>query len=174
METRDVLADAFERIREDVRSVTHDLDADALAYRPDPGGNSIAWLVWHATRVQDDHVSEIAARDQAWLSEGWADRFALPLERGDTGYGHTSSQVDAVRPDAPDILVGYHEAVVERTFAYLETVDAAELDRIIDERWDPPVSVGVRLVSVVNDQMQHLGQAAYVRGMFERVHARRA
>ena len=168
MEIDDVLADAFQRVREGVRRVTERLDAEALAYRPDMEANSIGWLVWHLTRVHDDHVSEIAGRDQAWHDDGWADRFDLPLDRADIGYGHSSEQVGAVRPADPALLVEYHEAVADRTLAYLDTVDAAELDRIIDDRWDPPVSVGVRLVSVIEDQMQHLGQAAYVRGLFER------
>lgn len=169
VEISDVLTDAFQRIREGMRRVTEGLDAEALAYRPDPDANSIAWLVWHATRVHDDHVSEIAGRDQAWVTDGWAERLDLPFDLMDTGFGHTSEQVAAVRPDGPGMLVDYHEAVARRTFEYLETIDAAELDRIIDRRWDPPVSVGVRLVSVIDDQMQHLGQAGYVRGMLERL-----
>jgi hypothetical protein len=168
VETSEVLADAFERIRAGVVRVTDGLDAEALAYRPDSRANSIAWLVWHATRVEDDHVAEIAGRDQTWIADGWADRFALPLDPPDTGYGHTAEQVAAVRPDGPDLLVGYHEAVGQRTLEYLRTVDAVELARVIDDRWDPPVSVGVRLVSVIGDQLQHLGQAAYVRGLYER------
>lgn len=169
METRHVLADGFARIRQGVHRVTEGLDAEALVYRPDPDANSIAWLVWHATRVQDDHVSEIAGREQAWTSDGWAERLGLPFPRRDTGYGHTTEQVAAVRVDGPELLVGYHDAVVQRTFEYLDTITAPELDRIVDRSWDPPVTVGVRLVSVLEDQMQHLGQASYVRGMFERL-----
>ncbi|MGH3441289.1 MAG: mycothiol transferase [Nitriliruptorales bacterium] len=168
MEVGEVLADAFTRGRENVRRVTDGLDAEALAYRPDPDANSIAWLVWHATRVHDDHVSEIAGEDQAWIANGWADRFGLPFDRAATGFGHSSEEVGAVRPDGRELLVGYHKDVVERTLAYLDTLEPADLDRIIDRRWDPPVTVGARLVSVVNDQTQHLGQAAYVRGMLER------
>lgn len=167
MDTKDILADAFGRAADGVRRVTDGLGADALAYRPDPEANSIGWLVWHLTRVHDDHLSEIAGRDQAWSADGWAERFDLPHDRDDIGYGHTSEQVGAVRPGGPELL-GYHDAVLGRTREYLQTIDAAELDRIIDDRWDPPVSVGVRLVSVIEDQLQHLGQAAYVRGLFER------
>ncbi|HVM15814.1 MAG TPA: DUF664 domain-containing protein [Egibacteraceae bacterium] len=168
METSDILADAFARAAEGVHRITEGLDADALAYRPDPDANSIGWLVWHLTRVHDDHVSEIAGRDQVWVADGWAQRFDLPGEHDDTGYGHTPEQVGAVRPGGPELLIGYHDAVFGLTREYLETINPAELDRIIDERWDPPVSVGVRLVSVIEDQLQHLGQAAYVRGLFER------
>lgn len=171
METNEVLGDAFGRVRERVHRVCDGLDAAALAYRPDREANSIGWLVWHAIRIQDDHVSEIAGTGQEWAAEGWADRFGLPLDPRDTGYGHTAEQVAAVRPDGPGLLVGYHDAVVARTLAYLGTVDAAELDRIVDRGYDPPVSVGVRLVSVVSDQLQHLGQAAYVRGLYERARA---
>jgi hypothetical protein len=173
METSEILSDAFERMRGGVRRVTDRLDAEALAYRPDPDANSIAWLVWHSTRVQDDHVSQIAGRGQAWITDGWVDRLALPLDPTDTGYGHTSEQVGAVAVDGPDLLVGYHEAVARRTLEYLGRIDAVELDRIVDDRWDPPVSVGVRLVSVITDQTQHLGQAAYVRGLLERRRPRR-
>ncbi|MBW3602669.1 MAG: DinB family protein [Actinobacteria bacterium] len=168
METSEVLSDAFERVREGVRRVTEGLDAAALAHRPDPDANSIAWLVWHSTRIQDDHVSQIAGQGQTWITDGWADRFDLPLDPADTGFGHSSGQVGAVVAGGPDLLVGYHEAVARRTLRYVATLDAAELDRIVDDRWDPPVSVGVRLVSVIADGLQHLGQAGYVRGMVER------
>lgn len=173
METSEVFSEAFQRIREGVGRVSEGLDAESLAYRPDPDANSIAWLVWHSIRIQDDHISEIAGRNQAWISDGWADRFDLPLDPMDIGYGNTSEQVGAVKPDEPELLVGYHEAVARYTREYLDTIDAAELDRIIDDRWDPPVSVGVRLVSVIADLLQHLGQAAYVRGMLERLEPRR-
>lgn len=169
MDTRDILTEAFARVRGGLTRVVDGLDAQALAYRPDPDANSIAWLVWHSTRVQDDHVSELAGREQAWTSDGWVDRFGLPFDPADIGYGHDSLQVGAVRPQGPHLLAAYQEAVVQRTFTYLDTVDASELDRIIDERWDPPVSVGVRLVSVIGDQLQHLGQADYVRGMLGRL-----
>lgn len=168
MHTRDVLADAFSRIRQVVRAAATGLDREALTFRPDADANSIAWLVWHLTRTQDDHMSEIAGREQAWTSDAWAERFGRPADPTDTGYGHTSAQVATVRPSGPDMLLGYHAAVADRTLAYLTTVDAAELDRIIDESYDPPVSVGVRIVSVISDCLQHAGQAQYVRGIVER------
>ena len=168
METKDVLADAFGRIRGLVERIAEGLDAEALAYRADPGANSIAWLLWHLTRVQDDHVSEIAGREQTWVDDGWAERFGLPADPANTGYGHSSDQVAGVRPESGDVLVDYHQAVFARTQEYLETVDDTELDRIVDRSWDPPVSVGVRFVSVIGDSYQHAGQAAYIAGTIER------
>ncbi len=168
MDTRDILTDAFGRVREEAAAAVSGLDGETLAARPEKGANSIGWLIWHLTRVQDDHVADIAGRDQVYVVDGWADRFGLPADVRDIGYGHTSGQVAAVRPDGPDTLMGYHDAVHTRTLDYLATIDAAELDRIIDYRWEPPVSVGVRLVSVISDCLQHAGQANYVRGMLER------
>lgn len=167
METNDVLVDAYGRIRQIVHDVTDGLDAEALAFRPDPEANSIGWLIWHLTRVQDDHVSEIAGREQAWVAEGWAKRLGMEPDASNTGFSHTSDEVAAVQPGAEN-LRAYHDAVHERTLTYLETIDAEELERIIDYGWDPPVSVGVRLVSVIGDDLQHAGQAAYVRGLIER------
>lgn len=167
MNTADILEDAYGRIKGLVHRITEGLDDEDLAYRPDADANSIGWLLWHLTRVQDDHVSEIAGIEQAWVADGWAERFGMEADPANTGYGHTSAQVGAVHPDA-DTLRGYHDAVHGRTVAYLETIDPEELDRIIDYSYDPPVSVGVRLVSVIGDDLQHAGQAGYVRGLLER------
>lgn len=168
MEARDLLIDAFGRISEEVHLAADGLPTEALVWRPDPDANSIGWLVWHLTRVQDNHVSHLAGIDQAYVVDGWADRLGLLPDVGDVGYGHTSAQVGAVVVESPGVLLAYFDAVEARTGEYLATIDATELDRICDTRWDPPVTVGVRLVSVLNDCFQHAGQARYVRGMFER------
>ncbi|MDP8958356.1 MAG: DinB family protein [Actinomycetota bacterium] len=168
LHTRAVLADAFERVRKAVHQSAEGLDGEALAFRPEAAANSIAWLVWHLTRVQDDHVSEIAGREQAWTSDGWAAEFGMPSDPSNTGYGHSSEEVAGVRPKGPQVLVGYHDAVSDRTLEYLGIIDAGELGRIIDRSYDPPVSVRVRLVSVISDNLQHVGQARYVRGILER------
>ena len=136
--------------------------------RPDPDANSIAWLVWHLTRIQDDHVADIAGREQVWTADGWHGRLGLPVNETETGYGHTSEQVASIRVDHPGLLLGYHDAVVDRTVEYVGGIDAAELDRVIDTSYDPPVTVGVRLVSVISDNIQHAGQARYVRGIYDR------
>jgi hypothetical protein len=141
----------------------------ALTHRVDVAANPVAWLVWHTARVQDDHVTRLAATDQAWHADGWADRFDLGLEPDDIGYGHDRDQVAALDAATPELLTSYHEAVHRRTLAYLERVDADELGRVVDQGWDPPVTASMRLVSVVGDCLQHLGQAAYVRGIAERV-----
>ncbi|GAA5020768.1 hypothetical protein GCM10025734_75280 [Kitasatospora paranensis] len=120
--------------------------------------------MWHLTRIQDDHVADVAGAEQLWTADGWADRFALPLPPGDTGYGHGPDEVAAVRVGSADLLTGYHDAVHARTAAYVRTLRDTDLGRVVDERWDPPVTLGVRLVSVVSDDLQHAGQAAFVRG----------
>ncbi|HUH08902.1 MAG TPA: DUF664 domain-containing protein [Egibacteraceae bacterium] len=168
MRTSEVLSDAFGRIQSLVHQATDGLDPEALRFRPESDANSIAWLIWHLTRVQDHHVSEIAAREQAWITAQWNASFDMPADPSDTGYGHTSEQVAAVRPGSAAVLLGYHDAVSDRTQGYLKTIDADELDRIIDRSYDPPVSVGQRLVSVISDNLQHAGQARYVRGIVER------
>lgn len=168
MDTAGLLQDAYGRIHEIVHHAVGNLNAEQLAYRPDPGANSIAWLVWHLTRVQDDHVADVAGTEQIWTSGGFYNRFGLPFAASDTGYGHGRGEVAAVKVDGRDLL-GYHDAVHDHSRAYVAKLTDAELDRIVDERWDPPVSLGVRLVSVISDNLQHAGQAAYVRGMNQRL-----
>ena len=168
MNTSEVFLEAFGRISQLVRQSVEGADAEGLSYRPEPGANSIAWLAWHLTRTQDDHVSEIAGLDQAWIAEGWHDRFGMEADPHNTGYGHGPDQVAAILAD-PELLLAHHEAVAGRTATYLAKVDDAELDRIIDRSYDPPVTVGVRLVSVMSDNIQHAGQARYLRGIVDRL-----
>lgn len=165
-----VLTDAFDRIRELVHSVLDDVPDDALTFRPDAEANTIAWLVWHSTRVQDDHIAGVAGSEQVWTADGWEQRFGLPFEQGDIGYGQSSDDVAAVTSGA-DLLRDYHDAVHAKTVAYVESLSAGDLDRVVDDNWDPPVTLGVRLVSVVSDDLQHMGQAAYVKGLFDRAQA---
>jgi hypothetical protein len=163
----ELMTDALGRVRDLVGSTVAGLGDDDLGWRPDPAANSIAWLVWHLTRIEDDHVAGVAGSPQVWTDDGWADRFGLPFPVGDHGYGHSPEQVGQVRASA-DLLAGYHGAVFERTAAYLSGLTPDDLDLVIDERWDPPVTLGVRLVSVVNEVNQHVGQAAYLRGLLSR------
>ena len=167
METTDLLVDAFERIRDAVNPAVNGLTPDELTFRPDDESNSIAWLVWHLTRVQDDHVADLAGLPQVWTSRGWAERFALPLDESDTGYGHDPEKVAVVTADA-HLLLGYFEEVYESTLEFLRSLTPDDLVRVVDRRWDPPVTLGTRLVSVVVDDLQHVGQAAYVRGLVQR------
>jgi uncharacterized damage-inducible protein DinB len=167
MTSIDLLEDAFQRVRDAVHPAVSGLTTEELAFRPGAESNSIAWLVWHLTRIQDDHVADAAGRSQVWTGRGWADRFDLPLEPTDTGYGHDPETVGLVVADT-SLLLGYFEDTHEATLDYVRTLDDADLERVVDPGWNPPVTLGVRLVSVINDDLQHVGQAAYVRGIVQR------
>ncbi|MHB9864086.1 mycothiol transferase [Streptomyces sp. YIM S03343] len=167
MHVKEILIDGFGRVREEVHATVDGLAADALAARPTPGANSIAWLVWHLTRVQDDHIADAFGLDQVWLTQGWEKNFGLGLPARATGYGHTSAQVGKVRVDSGELLTGYYDAVHEQTLQALRDLTAKDLERVVDERWDPPVTLGVRLVSVLSDDLQHIGQAAYAKGLVQ-------
>ena len=161
---RDLLVDSFTRVRELVVELTDGLTEEAATFRPGPQANSIGWLSWHLTRIQDDHVAGLAGVEQAWPA--WRERFGLPFSDWATGYGQTSEEVAAVRVTG-GLLAGYHADVHALTLDYLEPITAEELARVVDTRWKPPVTASVRLVSVLGDVYQHLGQAAYVRGLRE-------
>ena len=161
---RELLRDSFTRIIEHVDALTDGLTDAESSYRPTPEANSIAWLIWHSARITDAQLAPIAGCEQVWFSGGWVDRFALDLSRDDHGYGHTAQQAGKVRAPA-DLLAGYYHAVHRMTLEYVATVNAEELARIVDEDWDPPVTASVRLVSIIDDCAQHLGQAAYLLGI---------
>ncbi len=166
MDCKDLIVDGLNRVDEDLRATLDGLTAEQLAFRPAEHSNSIAWLAWHLTRVEDDHVSEMAGRPQAWVEQGWHERFDKPADPADTGFGYTAEQVATLRPEG-QALLDYYAVVHKRSLDYLAGLACEDMDRVIDTRWNPPVSVGVRLVSVINDCTQHVGQMAYVRGVIE-------
>jgi hypothetical protein len=164
MLSTELLADAFERIRDAVHPAVNGLSPEELAVRPGGATNSIAWLVWHLTRIQDDHVAGLDGHEQVWTAKGWAARFALPLDTGDTGYGHGPDDVAAVTAD-DQLLLGYFEDVHAKTLEYVHALSEDDLTKVIDTSWEPPVTVSIRLISVIADDLQHVGQASYIRGM---------
>ncbi|MBM7817972.1 hypothetical protein JOE63_000449 [Cellulosimicrobium cellulans] len=167
MDARTVLEDLFGRIGPTATRAVDGLGDDALAARVDPGANTIAWLAWHLARGQDAQVAAAVGREQVWTRDGWARRFDLPFDDRATGYGQSAADVGRVRA-SDDLLLGYVHAVQVESHDVLAALTDEDLDRVVDEAWDPPVTLGVRLVSIAVDSLQHAGQAAYVRGVLER------
>ena len=161
---RELLRDAFTRLIEHADDVAAGLSDEVAVYRPTPDANTIAWLLWHSARVQDAQLCAIAGLEQVWLKDGWVDRFALDLPRDAHGYGHTAEDVAKVKAPA-SLLIGYYRAVHHVTLEYVASVTSADLDAVVDENYTPPVTASARLVSIIDDCAQHLGQAAYVRGI---------
>jgi len=164
MDVSSLLLELYGRIPPLAQQAIDGVDLAGLTEPPAPGANTMAWLLWHLARVQDHHISELLGKDQVWVSGDWARRFGVDPDSSNTGYGHSAVEAAAVRPDSPDVLVEYLSIVDMRTREMLEGLSPADLDRVVDERWDPPVTLGVRLVSIADDSLQHIGQAAYVRG----------
>lgn len=160
----DVLTEGFGRLDDLVRVAVSGLDDRQLTERIGPQANTVAWLVWHLAREQDAQIAAMQDSQEVWTAEGWADRFDLPLDRDDNGYGNSLAQVAAVQAPA-DLLIGYAEAASKASIAYLGGLTDEALDDVIDPDWNPPVTRGVRLVSILDDAVQHAGQAAFVRGV---------
>ncbi len=165
MQVHDVYLELFGRIGPLVRAAVDGLSPEQLVAQPQPDTNPVGWLVWHLTRVQDHHVSELLHADQLWPA--WADSFGLEPNPWNLGFGHQAQDIAAVRPKDSRTLVDYYDAVYARTRPLLESLTPESLSEIVDRNWDPPVTLGVRLVSVADDSLQHVGQALYVRGLIQ-------
>ena len=160
MRGAELIVDAFERSKMALHREFADTTPAELASEPHP---SIAWLAWHLVRVQDVEMSKLAERGQAWIADGWHDKFAMPPDPQDYGPAHTQTraQVAALEADAATLLA-YHDTVHRRSTEFLAGVGDDDLDRVLDEpRFQPLPTVGVRLVSVINDNIPHLGQIMY-------------
>ncbi|CAN5165905.1 MAG: mycothiol transferase [Nocardioides sp.] len=164
MSPSDVLTEGFGRVLEGVDGLVHNLDPAHLTARVTPQTNTIAWLVWHIARVQDAQIAQVCEAEEIWTSQGYVDRFGLPFAPQASGYGQSADEVGQV--DVPaDLLLDYLQATHDATMDFLSGLSESDLDRVVDSRWDPPVTLGVRLVSILDDDVQHLGQASFLAGI---------
>lgn len=168
MDTKDLALDVLDRVHGVLQRVLRDLGGDELHRLPHPESNSIAWLVWHLTRVQDVSVSGLAEQDQVWVSEGWHATFGMEADLEQDGFGHTPEDVASFRAPSAQALLDYHESVLACSKAYVSGLAPEGFDRELNQpQYQPLPTVGVRLVSVISDNLQHAGQAAYLLGLFQ-------
>ena len=166
MEWQELLKDGYGRILAELEKALDGLTQDDLNQQPHPDCNSIGWLVWHLTRQQDAQIASLMGEEQLWIKDEWYAKFNRQPEPNDLGFGHSPEQVSAFKSPEAKILLDYNHAVVERSKKYIRRLSETDLDRELDEPWFQPLpTVGVRLISVLNDSVVHAGQAAYVRGL---------
>ena len=169
MNTGDIAIDHFGRVRRLLAMSIDGLSVEQLMKQPDEESNSLGWIGWHLARIQDHALSNLADREQAWIANGWHERFGMAAEPENTGTGHSMDEVRAFQSPESSLIIEYYDAVYVRTQEYLNTITPEELDRVLNEpRWDPMPSVGVRLVSVMHDNSVHAGEMAYLKGLLER------
>ena len=169
MEWQQLIADIFTRISEELERVLDGLTVNEINRQPRPDCNSIGWLAWHLTRSQDRNMSEVAGEEQLWVSAKWHDRFNRAPDPAETGYGHSTEDAAAFYSPDSATLLEYHRAVLEQTKRYINSkLLESELERqAYSSTFDNTNTVGKRLLGVINDSLQHVGQAAYVRGLIK-------
>jgi len=168
MEWHDLLADEYGRVLESMESVLTGLTQDDLNWQPRHDCNSIGWLTWHLTRQQDAQIASLMGEEQLWIKDGWHSKFHRAPDPEDSGFGHTPEQVSAFKSPDVQTLIDYQRAVLERSKHYFLSLSRTDLDRELDEPWFQPLpTVGVRLVSILEDSLLHVGQAAYARGLHQ-------
>ena len=168
MECNELLTDAYQRVQATLDRVLGGLSKADLEWQPKPDCNSIGWLAWHLTRQQDRQISALMGVDQLWITDNWYLQFARPPDPLDFGFGHTPVQVANFKCPDTEVFLGYHRAVLLRSISYFQTLSKEDLDRELDEpKYNPLPTVGVRLISIINDGITHAGQAAYLRGLLQ-------
>ena len=168
MEWQELIIDGYGRVLQVLEKALDGLTQDDLSQQPHPDSNSMGWLTWHLTRVQDHQIADLMGEEQLWVSNEWHAKFDCPPDPQDIGFGHSSADVAAFKSPDAETLLDYHRAVLERTKGYIAKLSVADLDRELNEPWFQPLpTLGVRLVSVVSDSLQHAGQVGYLRGLLK-------
>jgi hypothetical protein len=168
MEWQELLVDGYGRALETLEKALDGLTPEDLDKRPCEDCNSMGWLAWHLARVQDHQLSDLAGAEQLWIKEAWHRQFGREPDANDIGFGHSSADVAAFRSPAPEVLLDYYRAVMDNGHLFIRGLTPDDLDRELNEPWFQPLpTVGVRLISVMSDCLQHAGQVAYLRGMLK-------
>ncbi|MFC2045637.1 DinB family protein [Chloroflexota bacterium] len=168
MECYELLTDGYGRILTALENAVKGLTQDDLNWQSGKDCNSIGWLAWHLTRVQDTSIANMMGDEQLWIKDGWHAKFNRPANTNDTGFGNTPEDVAAFKSPEAQVFIDYNKAVLERTKRYFLTLSTADLDRELNEpQFQPLPTVGVRLISVLADSLQHIGQMGYIRGLHQ-------
>ena len=135
---------------------------EQLHFVPEQGSHSIAWCLWHTSRVEDLIISRVTGQEPVW-SEEWAARTGLPFD----GFGTGMSDDDArdVRVGDMAALAGYQDAVIERTTQFLANATDEDLEREIPAR-NGSESVGEAIsLHMMGHFNGHRGEINTLRGM---------
>ena len=164
MSAPELYLEAIRRSDGDLKRSLEDLSTEELRHQPaGAGSNPIGWLVWHLTRTRDNIVSSIAGEKSIWEREGWGARFSMEGELP----RFTPEDVNTFDPKDFATLVGYFDSVAEQTAKVIGGLTDADMTREVASTVPgrPPQPVLGRLAVILNDNVQHIGQVAYLRGL---------
>jgi hypothetical protein len=163
-----MMANSYQTMFRELEQVLDGLTVEDLRKRPAPGANPIGWLCWHTVRSCDRFLGDVVLGQQVWISDGWHARFNRPADFNDTGSGQTEAQVDALTVPNVQTLLDYEQAVAKPLLKYLGGLTEQELDRGAPNSQSPGTTrpVHLRLAGILNN-LQHVGQAGYARGMIK-------
>ncbi len=166
MEWQELIADGFSRVLEVLEPAFDGLTPADLDLRPNEQANSMGWTAWHLCRGADAQIAALMGANQVWTEKAWFTKFKMPPDPDNTGYGASSEEVGKFRSPEPAVILGYYREIMAHTKKYLSSLGLSDLDRKLDETWFQPVpTVGIRLVSILADSLEHAGEIAYIRGL---------
>lgn len=167
MTLAEILIDALSRSRERFDRALADVTLEQANTPPVPDvaprTNSLTWLAWHTARELDTQVAPLAGIEPVWITGGHRERFALTLPDDTEDWHHTPDQAAQVVVSDLGLLFAYLDDAYALATTYLRGLTPQVLDDVVDSSWDPPVTRGVRLASIIDDAAQHSGQAVYTR-----------
>lgn len=165
MQWQQLIINIYERMSQEMERSLDGLSLNDMNRQPSTDTSSIGWLAWHLTRVQDRAIADLARGVQLWVRDEWHSKFNRPPDPQDFGFGHSLEDLAAFKSPDAQILLDYYHAVFERSKHYISSLSEIDLDREVDHPKFP--TVAARLVGIVNDNYQHVGQIAYVRGLLK-------
>ena len=139
------------------------LSQEEVNWAPAPHCNSIAFILWHVTRVEDVLIHPISQRIAGvYWTQGWQERLGIPAT--EIGYQYTEEQLQAWSAPKFEDLQEYAQAVHERTLAFVETLTPEKLLEVPRPDY-PNQTIGVILAHLATEIAQHVGQISYLRGV---------
>jgi len=145
-----------------IKLACDDLTEDQMHYQSTPDSNSIAWMVWHSSRIKDQVTASIVGESEVWLADGWAERFGIAPEAN--GIGDRPEQVTSFRVRS-DFLLGYADAAHNVTIQRLSKILPAQLAQPSRYVLGDTRPVWRSLQGMLGDAYSHAAQVSYLRGM---------
>ena len=159
-----ILSDMLEMSDSLVRRALEGLTDADLIKRPSDQDNTIGWLMWHKTRVEDIAFADASGEEQFWISDKWHEKFGMEPNPGQMGFRGFARTSDEPRVQERKTFSATPTPFGRARLRCWRASRPRTSTRKSPPRWARPSKSGTTSGRVAADNIQHGGQICYLRG----------
>ncbi len=160
------MAWAIRQVHQRIQELVADLSDSQLSWSPTPRSHSLAFVLWHIPRCDDNYLRvHIQGHTEIWREEGWFQWWGLDSES--TGMMLDDGAAAQISLPGKNDLLSYARRVWDELAEFVAGLGPEELARPVDqvERTSGMTTGQVITTHIYGHDNRHLGEMEYVKGL---------